>query len=333
MQVFGSDDGADWKRLVSNSLIFDYSRFMDISNREIKLPSNNYREFKLIVGDVTDEKQSPYKELTRTFRKGQEDESTERTMIERRDFRIDRIEASRTVTQQRVRKGKTTSYPVASFESKEESSKKQTILTIRTRREPISSFTLATPSRNFYRRVAVEVPVVQGAKTDWREIGSATLSNVGFRDYRRQQLRIDFAERREEQYRIVIHNEDNPPLEISDVKAEGTVYRVVFLAQKSRVYRVFYGSELAPAPKYETAVVLGALRREDFQPVMATLGAETKNAGYGPEAGASLRRLLNNWLFLGTVICLMVIALGWSLFRAGQHLKTIDGDESEATPQ
>jgi len=333
VQVFGSNDGADWKPLVTDSLIFDYSRFIDISNREIVLPANNFREFRLVIGDVTDEKRSPYKELTRTFRKGQEVEFTERTTTELRDFRIDRIEVAHTSVQQKVRTRKTMSYPVANFESKEDPSRKQTILTVRTRREPISNFTLVTPSRNFHRRAVVEVPVVQGTKTEWLEVGSATLTHIGFRDLRREQLRIDIAERREEQYRIVIHNEDNPPLEISGVEVVGNVYRVVFLAQKSQTYRLFYGSESAPAPKYETAVVLAALRREDFQPVMATLGAETKNPGFGVEPGFALRKLLNNWLFLGSVICLMVVVLGWSLFRAGQHLKTIDRDESEAMPQ
>jgi len=321
VQVFGSLDGTDWKPLVADSIIFDYSRFMDVSNREIELPANNFRQFKLHIGDVTDEKELPFKELTRTFRSDKEEERVERTTILRRTFRIDRIGAWHTVVQQRVRRAKSANYPVTNFESKEDRANKQTILSFRTRREPLTSVTLVTPSRNFYRRAVVQVPVVKGVKTEWQEIGTANVSNLGFRSYRREQLKIEFPEHREEQYRIVLYNEDNPPLEFTDVTAEGNVYRVVFLAQKSQEYRAFFGSESASSPKYEAGVVLAALRREDFQPVLATLGAQAENADFTGESAFALRRLLNNWFFLGGVICLMVVALGWSLFRAGKRLE------------
>ncbi|MCY2992518.1 MAG: DUF3999 family protein [Planctomycetota bacterium] len=328
VQVFGSADGADWKPLVTDCVIFDYSRYMDVSNREIVLPANDFREFKLLIGEVTDEKESPYKELTRTFRGGKEDERVERTTVQRRTFRIDRIGAWGTVTQQRVRKARTAAYSVAGFEAQEDSAKKQTLLAIRTRREPLTSFTLETPSRNFSRRVTLEIPVVQGVKTEWREIGNATVSNFGFRNYHRERLQTEFPEQREAQYRLVIHNEDNPPLEITGVKAEGHVHRVVWLAQKAKVYRVFYGSETAETPKYEAATVLAALRSEEFQPVAAKLGVEAENASFSGEPDVAVRKLLDNWVFLGGVIGLMVIALGWSLFRAGRHLERLPPDET-----
>jgi hypothetical protein len=306
---------------------------MDLSNRNIALPANTFREFKLHIADVTDEKESPYKELTRTFRAGKEDERTERTTLERRTFRIERIDAWHTATRQRVRRAKASSYPVVGFESTDESAKKQTILAIRTRREPLTSFTLVTPSRNFSRRVVVEVPVVKGVKTDWQEIGAATVSHFGFRGYHHEHLRIEFPERREEQYRIVIHNEDNPPLKVSAVTAVGDVYRVVFLAQKSRTYRVLYGSEAAPAPKYEAGTVLAALRGETFQPELAKPGPQAENPDFGVEPGLALRALVNNWFFLGGVIGLMVVVLGWSLFRAGQHLKGLPPEEAGSRPE
>lgn len=330
VQVFGSADGVDWKPLVADCVIFDYSRYMDVSNREIPLPANDLRQFKLVIGDVTDERESPYKELTRTFRGGQEDERIERTTVQRRAFRIDRIGAWHTVTQQRVRKARTTAYAVAGFETQEDPAKKQTLISIHTRREPLTRFTLATPSRNFSRRATVEIAVVQGVKTEWRVIGSATLSNFGFRNYHREQLQIEFPEHREAQYRLVIHNEDNPPLELTGVQAEGHVQRLVWLAQPAKGYRVFYGSESAEAPKYEAATVLAALRREEFQPVVVKLGAEAENADFGGEPGLAVRRWLNNWVFLGGVIGLMVVALGWSLFRAGRHLEQLPPDDRES---
>ncbi len=53
------------------------------------------------------------------------------------------------------------------------------------------------------------------------------------------------------------------------------------------------------------------------------LGAQVDNAAFGGEPDFALRNLLNNWFFLGAVICLMVVVLAWGLFRAGRHLEEL----------
>jgi hypothetical protein len=323
VRVFGSDDGATWKPLVTDGIIFDYSRYMDVANRDVALPQNSFRQFRLVLEDVVDEKESPYKELTRTFRGGKEEERKEATRIERRAFRIDRITFFWHVTRQHVQKAKKSEYPLAGLEKQEDAANHETILHVRTRREPLTSFTLQTRSRNFNRRAVVEVPVVRGVTTEWNAIGKATVSNFRFRSVRREQLSVAFPEHRREEYRIVIRNEDNPPLDITGVKgvkAEGNVYRAVFLAQEGKSYRVFYGSETAQSPRYEAATVLATLR-EKYQPSEARLGKEVENAAFQAEPGLALRNLLNNWFFLGAAICVMVAVLAWGLFRAGRHLE------------
>ena len=62
------------------------------------------------------------------------------------------------------------------------------------------------------------------------------------------------------------------------------------------------------------------------QPVEAKLSAQVENRNFGGEPGLALRTVLNNWVFLGTVICLMVVVLGWILFRAGRHLEGLPKD-------
>jgi hypothetical protein len=322
LQVFGSNDGTTWVSLAADAVIFDYSRYMNVGNHEVALPSNAFRQFKVVVEDVTDEKQSPYMELTRVFRGGKEDERVEQTKVQRRPFHIDQITAWHVVTRQHVQKTKRAAYPVSEFEVQEDSGKKQTILQVTTRREPITSFTLAVSSRNYSRRAVVEVPQVQGVVTQWRQIGQATVANLHFRDFNREQLTIDFPEQRRETYRIIIDNEDNPPLEISGVKSEGNVYRAIFLAAEAKTYRVFYGSETAESPKYEASTVLSALRR-DFQSVETKLGSQVENAAFAGESGTALLKPLNNWIFLGAAIALMVAVLAYGLFRAGRRLEDL----------
>lgn len=337
VRVTGSIDGKKWTPLVSDGIIFDYSQYMDVSSREISLPKNNYREFKVTIEDVTDEKESPFKELTRTFKDAKEAQRVERTVIERRPFRIDRISFWGVTTRERVQQAKTIDYPVAKFDTEIVSAKKQTVVTVRTHREPITRLTLETPSRNFSRRVVVEVPVPVPTHPDqrkrhprkrtdpdpaWQQIAEATLENFSFRNQKREHLTITIPESRHEQFRIVIHNEDNPPLNVTGVMAEGSVQRVIFLAQPAKTYRVFYGSESVESPKYEAATVLATLRK-DNAPVMAKLGEQTDNTEFGGEPSQGLRGLLNNWIFLGTAIGLMVIVLGWCLFLAGKRLENL----------
>jgi len=322
VRVFGSHDGTSWTPLATEGIIFDYSRYMSVSNREVPLPPNSFRQFKLVIADVTDEKESPYKELTRTLRDGKEDHRKETTRIERRVFHIDQISFFWHVTRQHVKRTKVTRYPIAGFEKEEDAAKKQTILRVRTHREPLTRFTLQTASRNFDRRVVVEVPVVHGVHTDWNAIGEATLSSFRFRNIHREQLSIVFPEHRQEEYRIVIRNDDNPPLEIKEVKAEGTVYQVIFLAQPGKGYRVFYGSQTAESPRYEAATVLATLR-EKYTPSRAKLGSQIENPAFQGEPGFGPVELLNNWFFLGAMICLMVVVLAWGLFRAGRRLEKL----------
>ena len=325
VQVFGSDDGAKWSPLVSDGVLFDFSRYMDVSNRDVPLPSNRWRQFKLVIQEVTDEKELPYKDLTRTFRGGKEEERKETTTVQRRVFRIDRIEFYWHTVRQHVKKSKTGEYPVAAFDREMDAQKKQTVLHVRMRREPLTAIAIQTPSRNFYRRATVEVPVVRGAVTEWTAIGHAALSNLHYRNICREQLTISFPEHRQEEYRIVIDNEDNPPLDVTGVKAEGNVYRAIFLAQEGITYRVFSGSETAEPPKYEAATVLATLR-ESFSPTTVRLGVQVDNASYGGEPGLTIRNLLNNWVFLGAVICLMVVVLAWGLFHAGKRLEELPKD-------
>ncbi|MGW8257717.1 MAG: DUF3999 family protein [Thermoguttaceae bacterium] len=331
VRISGSDDGQTWTPLVEGGLIFDYSRYMDVSNFEVALPENSFRQFKIMVEDVNDEQQSPYKALKRIMRGDVEQERLELTEFRNRALRINRIDMVYYVANERVEREKKTDYPIVKFQCKQDAKEKRTIITVATLREPLTSFTLETPGKNFIRRASVETPLtvrsssgLQGHETEWREIGSATLSKLDFRGFHREQLKIEFPEHREAKYRIVVHNQDNPPLDISAVKAEGNVYHALFLAQQGKSYCVFYGSDTAKSPQYEAAAVLAALGK-GVQTIDAQLGAQIDNAKFAEESHW-LAKLLNNWFFLGTAIAIMTVALGWGLYSAGRRLDQLPKD-------
>jgi len=219
VKVFGSRNEKDWAALVSDGLIFDYSRYMDVHNRDVVLPANDFRRFKLEIEQDLDERESPFLELTRGARGGPKDERVEVARIERRPFRINRIDLWRTVERESALRVRKLSYPVESFQIEADSKEKVTRIQVRTRREPLTGLILETASRNFKRTVRVQVPVTRGVKTEWSEIGHGSIHRFQFRGFHREELRLDFPEQREQQFQIVIENADNPPLEITSVKA------------------------------------------------------------------------------------------------------------------
>jgi hypothetical protein len=324
VRVYGSRDGKDWALLASDRLIYDYTRFMDIRNRDIEFPVSEYRQFKLVVEQELDDRESPLRELIRSRELDKQDRQVEITQTERRPFRIDGVELWRTVEKEGGRKVETVRYPIVGFRVEHDPKKKETRVEIQSRREPLVLFSLGTSSRNFSRAARVLVPVQRGVRTDWTEVGRATLSLIQFRAFRRAELRVDFSEQRQEHYQIVIENADNPPLEITGVEAEGTPYRLVFIGTQGRTYRVEYGSETAEPPQYDTAAVLASLSR-GYQPVTDKLGSQVANSGYRTERG--FRDIFNSTVFLTLAIVAMVIALGWALFRAGQRIKKLPQEE------
>jgi len=318
--IYGSSDGGSWQRLVDSAVIFDYTRYMDIRNREIALPKNTDRRFRVVIEAVTGQKESTLRELTRQFRGDEQVGRTERTTVRRRPLRIDHIELWHNITRQRMEKDKKTDYPILDFTIKDDAGKKQTIVTVHTRREPLTAFTIQTTRSNFSRRAAVQVPVIRGVVTDWIEVGGATVSAVHYRGFAQEAMKIRFPEQRQTEYRIVIVNQDNPALAITGVAAEGNVYRAMFFAGQGATYQLFYDSELVEKPNYDTAALSVALGK-GYQLVTRPLGPQIENPAFGASSGFQLIKLLDNRFFLGSVISLMVIFLAILLFRAGRHIE------------
>jgi hypothetical protein len=320
VKVFGAGGDRDWSSLVTDGLIFDYKRFMDVRNRDISLTANESRRFRVEIEQGLDALESPFRELARVVEEGQKEKRLEVTQIQRRPFRIDRIDLWRTVEKQSELKPVHMDYPVRSIAIEQDASEKVTRIALRTGREPLTGFRLVTSSRNFSRKVKVLIPVSQGVRTDWQELGQGTVNRTQIRGFHQEQLELSFPEKRSELYRIVIENADNPPLEITSVKAEGKVYRLIFMAEEGRRYHLEYGSDRADAPRYDTATVLASLG-SGYQANVATLGPQVNNPGY--RQGTGIGKLLDSSVVLFLALGLMIVVLGWLLFRAGKQIKKL----------
>ena len=231
-------------------MIFDYSRFMDIRNRDVALPANQYRQFKIVVDQELDDRESPLRELIRGVkRQGWQEGNSRRDHPESCAPRFVST-ASTSGVRSRTRAApspRTSPIRATGFRVEHDAKEKLSRVEIESRREPLTSLSIATSSRNFSRKARVLVPVERGVRTEWVEVGRGTVVNIQFRAFHRAELRVDFPEQRQEHYRLEIENADNPPLEITAVDAEGPGYRLVFLRSEGRTYRLEYGSDTAEA--------------------------------------------------------------------------------------
>lgn len=317
LQIHGSNDGENWEKLVNNSAIYDYSRYMKVGNRDIELPSNGYRQFKIVVAKASQTRTEEVLELTRTLHGDQELQRAEKTELHNEPLHIERIDFWRKQSETLPETEQRFDYPVTMAKVSQDAEHKTTLIDIDTQRQPLTGFILKTSTPSFSRPVEVQIPLQQGMETRMQTIGGATLEALHFQDIKREQTGVNFPEQRQAKYLIVIRNQDNPPLEIDSVTGNGPGYRLLFLPQAGQSYQLRYGSDKADAPRYDIAPIRELLRR-GYQSTTAGLGPET--AASTGEDGADFSELLNSKWFLGAAIGLMVLVLGWSLYRVGKRV-------------
>lgn len=317
LQILGSLDGNDWRPLVEHAEIYDYSRYMAMANRDVALPANNYRFFRIVVAKATHTRSAELLELTRTLRGGEEEQRNEQQVLHQEPLHIERLEVWHNQPQILPETPQQFDYPLAAFKISQDAEHKTSLIDIDSQRLPLTGFKLHIDTANFSRNSEVQIPLKQGIETRMQVIGTALLQAVHFQNIHSERTELAFPEQRREHYRIIIQNQDNPPLEVSAVVGTGTAYQLLFLPQAGKSYRLQYGSDKAAPAVYDTASIQELLGR-GYQITAAALGPETAEAPI--KTGLSLIAVLDSNVFLGVVIALMVIVLVWCLYKVGKRV-------------
>lgn len=319
VRIFGIENGTE-ATLVDASLIMDYSQFMDFRRTEILLPATTAREYRIVIDALTADQESQLLELTRSMKSDAEVNRTETTTIQRRPFRIDRIELwSEEAEQSRLAEIEQ-QWPVSDFVVTQETSDQQTVAEFRTQREPLTALTVKTTSRNFSRHVTIQTGIGSGEDTRWQTIAESTISQFQLRELQDSRLSISIPETRHERYRILIDNHDGPELMIDGITAFGHRHEIVFLKSPEKRCRLVYGSDTAVAPSLDTVALQTGLSN-NIRPIAASLGPATQRPVLTVAPPTDWKTLFNNPFVLGTIIGVLVLALGWGLFQASRRIE------------
>jgi len=320
VRVFSADAPGAWEPAGDETVIFDYSRYLDVRQDTIRFKPVPHRHFRIVIDNVTAQQESELLALTRRLRGAEETEREEQVTIKRRPFRIERIEFWGETEREVSTGDKKTDYALTNLREEHDSEQQQTRVLVDSGREPLTSLALQTPARNFSRRVAVEVQEKRGVTSAWREIGAGTLSRIDFKALQQEQLTIRIPETRRDSYRLVIDNRDSSALKVTGIEARGNLYQLLFLATPETSYRLVYGSIDVAAPQFDTAAIERVLR-EGFQPAQAELGAVTP--GTGQPGAFRWSQLLNHRAVLFGAIILLVIILAWGLLHAMKRVDSL----------
>ncbi len=319
ISVQGLDADGAATMLVENALIYDYSRFADVRRCTVSLPPNRYRRFAIAIGEVTDEQQSPQRQISRTYEQGSEVRLIDQSTVTTRPFRMDSVQlyAERQAESHRI--DREIPIPLKAWKARENSREKTTVIEIETHNEPVTGFALQVADRNFTRRVRVEVPVGSGNGDAWRVIGGASISRIAFRSLMHEERRVTFAERRSPRFRLVIDNQDNPPLNITGAEAIGPVWQALYLAAAGLQARLYYGAATPSQPaRYDTAAIERVVN-SGFDPVPFSLGEPVDNPDHR-QPGRSLTGLIGSRAFFLSAVVVMVAVMAAALIKATRRL-------------
>lgn len=322
VRVYGV--AGDKETLLADDVIFDYSKYMDVRRVDVPLPVSEFRTFRVVVEQPTSAQESQFVELTRTLQGGGEQSRQERFSIDRRPFRIDRIELRKQDTRLEVKSIVEQRWDIDVDDIREDRQERETVVEFSTQRQPLTRLQLLTSSLNFGRHVRLEVPVETGIRTEWKQIAGGTLSRLKYQDIDEQHLELTFPETRSQVFRLVVENQDSPPLKIDGLNLSGHVDQLFFMAQPKETYELHFGFPEEPEqrPDYDT-MAIDRFLSAGVTPVTAQLGAGSGSDRAAP-VDLSFRQLINSPVFLGILVATMALLLAWGLYGAVKRVDAVD---------
>lgn len=165
---------------------------------------------------------------------------------------------------------------------------------------PSYRLAISVPDVNFYREVTLEASIDQ---EKWTTIARrADIYVFDTPKFVGKSLVITYPETTSRYLRLVIHDEDSPPLTVQEVNVWGLWRRLVFAADPQQSYKLHYGNAEARQPSYDIERVFPYLATEKLPE--ARLSPQTTNPYFVEEQPPVSERF--PWLF-PTVVAVAVI--------------------------
>jgi hypothetical protein len=167
---------------------------------------------------------------------------------------------------------------------------------------PSYRLAISVPDFNFYREVTLQAGTNRESWTTLMR--RAEIYAYDTPKFVGKSLVITYPETTARYLRLVIHDEDSPPLTIEEVNVWGLWRRVVFAADPQQSYNLYYGNTEAHRPSYDIEKVFPYLVTEKL--LEAKLGSQATNPDFVEKKPPVSERF--PWLF-PTVVAVAVIVV------------------------
>jgi hypothetical protein len=242
VQVFGSEDGKKWNTVRKDAVIFDFHGPDRLRRTRITFPQTRFPYLALKI------KNSGVNPLhisdVRVWR-----ESVEPGQMYTIRGKIEQPEVN--------------------------SSRKENSIMIRMNKVfPVDQLTIHTKERNFRRAVEVQVKRDTG---DWKTWARGIIFHYDTEEIQESQTRIEMPPVAAEEFRLVFHNLDSPPLSVHEVTGSGYQRFLIFKHRPDRKMYLFWGNPLAEKPQYDLS---GIMKTPPLNLPAASLGQTFPNSKF-----------------------------------------------------
>lgn len=246
-RVLGSEDAKNWNVLKDDGYIYDYTdKRGGFSSQETRVffPASFFRYYKIELSGENLVKIDTVLASQRTENKTRE---TERRL----DFSLSQ-NGEQKLTQVVIDAG---------FEGL-----------------PLHQLSLKTKNQNFNRTYAV---YSSSDKNNWRKITQGYIFQYDTPKFKGDNLKINFLENGDRYIKVEIFNNDDAPIEFSEVVGISGYRGVIFQVKDNQRYRIFYGNAKAAASRYDLEKYFQYLDTKNVR--IVKLSAQKENVDFIPE--------------------------------------------------
>ncbi len=275
VEIWGSDDGVDWLKIRDDANIFSfYTEDHITALTDIKFPDTKRKFFKIVI-----------------WNKGEKP-----LVIERCWLYEERISEA---------PPNDITFKIISRSDNYEKKRTEIILDVVYKNIPKKEINLKLDSDQYYRNVWV---FGSDDAENWQRINSGVIYR-----YNKENKNniINLMESRSRYLKLLIYNQDDPPLKIEYISIKGEQQFIYFPVKKNEKYSLFYGNSDARKPIYEFEKLFPFMESE--KRFMVDLDKEELNKDFSRIKEAIKE---NEIVFMWPIVAFVVISLGFLIVKS-----------------
>jgi hypothetical protein len=280
VEIWGSDNGINWLKIRDDANIFSfYTEDYRTSLTDIKFSDTKRRFYKIVI-----------------WNKG------EKPLVINKCWVYD----------EKISVATLDDIPFKILSRKENHEKKRTeiILDVIYKNVPKKEINLKFASKGYHRSVWV---FVSDNAEDWQRINSAVIYRYNKENKNNV---ISLSETKNRYLKLLIYNQDDPPLKIDDISIKGNQQYIYFPVKKDEIYYLFYGNTYARRPVYEFERLLPFMESE--KSIMADLGKEQLNEDF-----SRVKEVIkeDETFIIWPMVAFVIITLGFLIVKSLKSIK------------